>query len=54
MAVTRPRAREDGLAEAIGIGPDELAMRKRFLEFGDGDVRRLEGMYDLTLEHVDP
>ena len=28
-------------------------MRKRFLEFDDDDVHRLEGMYDLTLEHVD-
>ena len=54
MAVrARPRVREEGLAEAIGLGPDELAMRKRFLEFDDDDVRRLEGMYDLTLEHVD-
>ena len=53
MAVTRPRAREDGLAEAIGLGADELAMRKRFLEFDDDDVRRLEGMYDLTQEYVD-
>src|SRR5919197_4748424 len=53
MAVTRPRVSEDGLAEAIGLGPDELVMRKRFLEFDDGDVRRLEGMYDLTQEHVD-
>ena len=54
MAVTtRPRVREEGLADAIGLGPDELAMRKRFLDFDDGDVRRLEGMYELTLEHVD-
>ena len=54
MAVTaRPRVREEGLAEAIGLGPDELAMRKRFLEFGDGDVRRLEGMQDLAQESVD-
>jgi rsbT co-antagonist protein RsbR len=53
MAVTRPRMREDGLAEAIGLGPDELAMRKRFLEFDEGDVHRLEGMYDLTQEYVD-
>ncbi|MGH3141226.1 MAG: protoglobin domain-containing protein, partial [Gaiellales bacterium] len=28
-------------------------MRKRFLEFDDDDVRRLEGMYDLTQEYVD-
>lgn len=54
MAVrSRSRLREDGLAEAIGLGNDELAMRKRFLEFGDDDVRRLEGMYDLTHEYVD-
>jgi rsbT co-antagonist protein RsbR len=54
MAVTtRPGVREEGLAEAIGLGPDELAMRKRFLEFDDGDVRRLEGMYALTEEYVD-
>jgi rsbT co-antagonist protein RsbR len=53
MAVTQPRVREDGLAEAIGLGSDELGMRKRFLEFGDDDVQRLEGMYDLTREHVD-
>src|SRR5512133_8990 len=54
MAVTtRPRVREEGLADAIGLGPAELAMRKRFLGFDDGDVRRLEGMYELTLEHVD-
>src|SRR6478736_2277241 len=53
MAVTRPRMREEGLADAIGLGTDELAMRKRFLEFDDDDVHRLEGMYDLTLEHVD-
>jgi Protoglobin len=53
MAVTRPRVHTDGLAEAIGLGADELAMRKSFLEFGEDDVRRLEGMHDLTLEHVD-
>jgi rsbT co-antagonist protein RsbR len=53
MAVTRPRMREDGLAEAIGLGPEELAMRKRFLEFDERDVHRLEGMYDLTQEYVD-
>jgi rsbT co-antagonist protein RsbR len=53
MAVTRPPAHEEGLAEAIGLGPDGLAMRKRFLEFGDEDVRRLEEMYDLTQDHVD-
>jgi rsbT co-antagonist protein RsbR len=53
MAVTRPRMREEGLADAIGLGTDELAMRKRFLEFDDDDVRRLEGMYDLTQEYVD-
>jgi rsbT co-antagonist protein RsbR len=54
MAVTtRPSVREEGLAEAIGLGPDELAMRKRFLEFDDDDVRRLEGMYELTQEYVD-
>ena len=53
MAVTRPRVREEGLADAIGLGADELAMRKRFLEFDDDDVRRLEGMYDLTQEYVD-
>src|SRR4249919_1302844 len=54
MAVTtRPRVREEGLAEAIGLGPDELATRKRFLEFDDGDVRRLEGMSDLAQESVD-
>ena len=53
MAVTRPRMREEGLADAIGLGTDELAMRKRFLEFDDDDVHRLEGMYDLTQEYVD-
>jgi rsbT co-antagonist protein RsbR len=54
MAVTtRPRVREEGLADAIGLGPEQLAMRKRFLEFDDGDVRRLEGMYELTQEYVD-
>jgi rsbT co-antagonist protein RsbR len=53
MAVTRPRVREKGLADAIGLGMDELAMRKRFLEFDDDDVQRLEGMYDLTQEYVD-
>ena len=53
MAVTRPRVREDGLADAIGLGANELAMRKRFLEFDDDDVHRLEGMYDLTQEYVD-
>jgi rsbT co-antagonist protein RsbR len=53
MAVTRPRVSEEGLAEAIGLGPDELAMRKRFLEFDEDDVHRLEGMYDLTQEYVD-
>jgi rsbT co-antagonist protein RsbR len=53
MAVTRPRGREEGLAEAIGLGMNELAMRKRFLEFDDSDVRRLEGMYNLTQESVD-
>jgi len=45
--------REEGLADAIGLGTDELAMRKRFLEFDDDDVHRLEGMYDLTREYVD-
>ena len=53
MAVTRPRMREEGLADAIGLGANELAMRKRFLEFDDDDVHRLEGMYDLTQEYVD-
>ena len=53
MAVTRPRVREEGLADAIGLGANELAMRKRFLEFDDDDVHRLEGMYDLTQEYVD-
>ena len=53
MAVTRPRMREEGLADAIGLGTDELAMRKRFLAFDDDDVHRLEGMYDLTRETVD-
>jgi rsbT co-antagonist protein RsbR len=54
MAVrARPRVREEGLAEAIGLGPDELATRKRFLGFDDGDVRRLEGMSDLAEESVD-
>jgi rsbT co-antagonist protein RsbR len=53
MAVTRPRVQTDALAEAVGIGPEEVASRKRFLEFDEDDVRRLEGMYDLTHEHVD-
>jgi rsbT co-antagonist protein RsbR len=53
MAVTRPRAQTDALAEAIGVGPEELGSRKRFLEFDDDDVHRLEGMYHLTQEHVD-
>jgi rsbT co-antagonist protein RsbR len=53
MAVTRPRMREEGLADAIGLGANELAMRKRFLEFDEDDVHRLEGMYDLTQEYVD-
>lgn len=53
MAVTRPRVHDDGLAEAIGLGADELAMRKSFLEFGEDDVLRLEGMHDLTQEYVD-
>ena len=54
MAVTRPRSRRGWLAEAIGLGPEELAMRKRFLEFGDDDVRRLEGMYDLRTSMSTP
>ena len=37
MAVTRPRMREEGLADAIGLGANELAMRKRFLEFDDDE-----------------
>jgi rsbT co-antagonist protein RsbR len=53
MAVTRPRVQADALAEAVGLGPEELGSRKRFLEFDDDDVRRLEGMYALTHEHVD-
>jgi len=54
MAVTtRPRVRDEGLADAIGLGPDELAMRKRFLEFDGRDVRRLEGMHDLAQRSVD-
>jgi len=53
MAATRPRVHADGLAEAIGLGPAELAMRKRFLEFDDSDVHRLAEIYDLTQEHVD-
>jgi rsbT co-antagonist protein RsbR len=53
MAATRQRVHADELADAIGLGSDELARRKRFLEFDDDDVQRLEGMYDLTHEHVD-
>jgi rsbT co-antagonist protein RsbR len=53
MAATRPRLQADALAEAIGLGADELAMRKRFLEFDDSDAERLAGTYDLTREHVD-
>jgi rsbT co-antagonist protein RsbR len=53
MAATRLRVDADALAEAIGLGADELAMRKRFLEFDDSDVDRLEGIYGLTQEHVD-
>jgi len=53
MAVTRPRVDADALADAIGLGPEELAMRKGFLEFGDDDVHRLHAMYELTHEHVD-
>ena len=53
MAVTRPRVDADALADAIGLGPEELAMRKGFLEFDDDDVHRLHAMYELTHEHVD-
>ena len=53
MAATRQRVHADDLADAIGLGSDELALRKRFLEFDDDDVQRLEGMYGLTHEHVD-
>jgi len=53
MAVTRPRVDADALADAIGLGPEQLAMRKGFLEFGDDDVHRLHAMYELTHEHVD-
>jgi hypothetical protein len=51
--ISRPRTHDDALAEAIGLESEQLAMRKRFLEFGEDDVRGLEGMYDLTEEHVD-
>ncbi|HET7170987.1 MAG TPA: protoglobin domain-containing protein [Gaiellales bacterium] len=53
MAATRQRVHADDLADSIGLGSEELAMRKRFLEFDDDDVQRLEGMYGLTHEHVD-
>ena len=53
MAVTRPRAQPDALADAIGLDAEELDSRKRFLEFDGDDVQRLHGMYDLTQEHVD-
>jgi rsbT co-antagonist protein RsbR len=53
MAVTRPRVQPDALADAIGLGAEELDSRKRFLEFSEEDVQRLHGMYDLTREHVD-
>jgi rsbT co-antagonist protein RsbR len=53
MAATRPRVHADALAEAIGLGAEELAMRKRFLAFDDSDAHRLAEIYDLTQEHVD-
>jgi rsbT co-antagonist protein RsbR len=53
MAVTRPRVQADSLAEAVGLGAEELTSRKRFLEFDTDDVQRLGGMYELTQEHVD-
>ena len=53
MAATRPRVHTDALAEAIGLGIEQLAMRKRFLAFDDSDAHRLAEIYDLTQEHVD-
>src|ERR671919_2665116 len=48
--ITRP---DESLVAEMQLGDHELALRKEFLELGDEDVARLEGMYELTLAHVD-
>ncbi|HYX85813.1 MAG TPA: protoglobin domain-containing protein [Gaiellales bacterium] len=54
MAVeTITRSRTQPSIEAFELTEREIDLRKRFLEFDDDDVSRLESMYDLTLEYVD-
>jgi rsbT co-antagonist protein RsbR len=53
MAAKPLTTMEESLVGELRPSEQEIILRKQFLEFGDEDVARLEGIYDLTLEYVD-
>ncbi len=43
----------DDLVDSIGLGPEEIAWRKEFIDFDEGDVRRLRSLEETFRERED-